>query len=446
MITHKATCCSVVLSWEKYTSSNGKDIKFKLYQNKSTSILGIKEFDIIYEGTDYFFEVKELNPNTYYTFKLEIKANNRNTIEEVIEIKILFFPSALLSKESLEITNVKRTEIKKNISDEVKKIIGYCSKIIYDNNESNKIKGEIEGVIINITHCKINNNDIYYLFFDLETNYFKKFVTTFIDNTNKNVNLPCYFIFEKITTHLIFKLLQKGAVIFTGKLFGGVIASSFAFSKLNIGKKLNKKFNNAFNKIEKNNIGVVTFGSPSFINNGLFGFKEKEFIPYFCNIKDELDYFPKIIDFINKKKKTVDKLLDILQQKKYNNNDLVYLEDLNRELFTEKNISNHITNFKKISFGNYFMLKQKDCTLKHINEEKTFKDFYYKENKDFNSICPSEFKYRKLKLKEADLNLETLYYLKESSEIEHAKIIRRYFIEEGEIYHKGIIKLKLNDK
>ena len=92
------------------------------------------------------------------------------------------------------------------------------------------------------------------------------------------------------------------------------------------------------------------------------------------------------------------------------------------------------------------MLKQKDCTLKHINEEKTFKDFYYKENKDFNSICPSEFKYRKLKLKEADLNLETLYYLKESSEIEHAKIIRRYFIEEGEIYHKGIIKLKLNDK
>jgi hypothetical protein len=201
-------------------------------------------------------------------------------------------------------------------------------------------------------------------------------VKKFIENSSKNVNIPGYFVFEKLPTYLIFNLLQKGTVIFTGSFFGGVIASSIAFSILNMGKQLNKKYNNAFNKIDKNHIGVVTFGSPSFLNNGSFGLKEKEFIHYFYNIKDEFDYYPELIDFLNNDHIKDDKLINILKEKDFNANNQAYLEKLLKEILTEKNILNHKINFKKIPFGDYFMLSKNDCTLTHINEN-TFDNFYY---------------------------------------------------------------------
>ena len=98
--------------------------------------------------------------------------------------------------------------------------------------------------------------------------------------------------------YLIFNLLSKGALIFTGKLFGGIIASSIAFAILFKGKYSEKYYGCAFQKVDKNHIGVVTFGSPSFINKGFLGLKEKIFIPYFYNIKMENDYFPELIDFL----------------------------------------------------------------------------------------------------------------------------------------------------
>ena len=163
--------------------------------------------------------------------------------------------------------------------------------------------GSIEGVLIKISHSKFDNNDIYYLAFDLENNYFNEFTKKLLEDFENKTNLSCSFILEKIPTYLIFNLLKKGAIILTGKLFGGVIAASIAFSILYKGKQLNKHYCNAFKNIDKNHIGVVTFGSPSFINNGLFGLKENEFIPFFYNIKDEYDFFPELIDFFNIKKK-----------------------------------------------------------------------------------------------------------------------------------------------
>ena len=53
-------------------------------------------------------------------------------------------------------------------------------------------------------------------------------------------------------------------------------------------------------KNEKNCIGVVTFGSPSFLIDYYTALNTKELTPYFYNIKEEFDYFPAIMDFINK--------------------------------------------------------------------------------------------------------------------------------------------------
>ena len=339
MIIYNKTCCSVILFWKNSIFFDKTDIKYKLYQKEGTNYIGIVGFEKIYEGIDNIFEVTELKQKTKYTFKLEIISNSKNIEEIEIEVETLPSPAALLSNESLDIANGKITENQKILSDEEKKIIGYCSRIVYGKNEPNEIVGEIEGVIIKINHSIINNNDIYYLCFNLEADYFNTFVKIFIENSNKNVNIPCHFIFEKLPTYLIFHLLKKGTVIFTGELFGGVIAASIAFSILNMGKKLNKKYNNAFNQIGKNNIGVVTFGSPSFLNNGSFGLKEKEFIPFFYNIKDEFDDFPELIDFINSDHIKDNNLLKLLQQKNCNADNYNYLKKLCKELLISKSFS-----------------------------------------------------------------------------------------------------------
>ena len=76
------------------------------------------------------------------------------------------------------------------------------------------------------------------------------------------------------------KTLFYNGTIFTGKRMGGVIASSLAFYILYKGKLMNKDYGNAFITKEKNCIGVVTFGSSSFLTNLTAGYKMKEFTSY----------------------------------------------------------------------------------------------------------------------------------------------------------------------
>ena len=53
-----------------------------------------------------------------------------------------------------------------------------------------------------------------------------------------------------------------------------------------IGQSLDKNYGNSFSKKEKNCIGVVTFGSPSFLTNLTAGYKMKAYTSYFYNIKE----------------------------------------------------------------------------------------------------------------------------------------------------------------
>ena len=92
---------------------------------------------------------------------------------------------------------------------------------------------------------------------------------------------------------------------------GGVIESSFVFYIILIGQSMNKIYGNSFLKEEKNYIGVVTFGSPSFLTNLTAGYKMKEFTPYFYNIKEEFDFIPEIIEFINKGHKNFNEISPI---------------------------------------------------------------------------------------------------------------------------------------
>ena len=64
---------------------------------------------------------------------------------------------------------------------------------------------------------------------------------------------------------------------------GGVIASSFVFYLLYIGKSLNIQYENVFEKRDKKSIGSISFGSPSFITNLTASVKMKEFTSYFFN-------------------------------------------------------------------------------------------------------------------------------------------------------------------
>ena len=182
--------------------------------------------------------------------------------------------------------------------DSDKEIIGSCSSLIYGKNNENIIEGNFDKFQIKISHDVENN--IYYFSFDILTEYFHIFLKRYIEESENNLIIPCYFIIQNLPTTLILNLLEKGSVIFTGKRMGGVIASSLAFYIIYIGKSKNINYGNAFIKKENNCLGVVTFGSPSFLTNMAVGDKMKEFTPYFYHIKEEFDFIPEIIDFINK--------------------------------------------------------------------------------------------------------------------------------------------------
>ena len=111
--------------------------------------------------------------------------------------------------------------------------------------------------------------------------------------------IPCHFIIPKLPTIFIFDLLEKSSIIFTGKRMGGVIASSLVFYIIYIGKTMNINYGNALIKSEKKNIGVVTFGSPSFLANLAVGVKMEKLSSYFYHVKEEYDFIPEIIDYIS---------------------------------------------------------------------------------------------------------------------------------------------------
>ena len=111
---------------------------------------------------------------------------------------------------------------------------------------------------------------------------------------------------------------------------GGVIASSLAFYIL-FGKLDNTNYDNAFFKRDNNCIGVVTFGSPSFIINSTTSIKMAELTPYFVNIKEEFDYLPEIIDFI-RKEHSYEEMIKIIHKTSWNNQDTIILNN-----FMEKN-------------------------------------------------------------------------------------------------------------
>ena len=351
-----ATCCSLELYWiDKNKEKDDNDsYDYQIYQ------IGKKnDYVNIYNGKNTNYQVENLEPNIVYIFILNIIKGGEIILKRDIKIKTLESPQAILSENSFKIANGEKIEYKYNLSDSQKNIIKNCSKLIFEGNNEDILIGNFDGIEIKLTY-EIENH-MYYISFDIKSKYFEKFFTQFIKDWEKNLITQCHFIIKKMPTILIFNLLEKGPVIFTGKRMGGVIASSLAFYILYIGISRNINYGNSFLKLEKNCIGVVTFGSPSFLTNLTAGYKMKELTPYFYNIKEEFDFIPEIIDFISKRQYNYNKLIDLFQKMEFKKEDekrlKIYLDNNN---FTDSNLKKTVRKFMKIPFGYYFMINASD--------------------------------------------------------------------------------------
>ena len=153
---------------------------------------------------------------------------------------------------------------------------------------------------------------------------------------------------------------------------GGIIASSLAFYILFFEKLINKNgnnYNNAFKRLGKKSMGVVTFGSPSFLFNLSIVYEMEKFVSYFINIKEEFDYIPALIDFINFKMfRKVDSFLSLVlsgvelkkevnyypktfmtisQKMNLDNREKIYLYEYSQYIgFTPENLIDDIKKFK----------------------------------------------------------------------------------------------------
>ena len=432
------TCCSVELHWtDKIKNENNIDsYKYELYQKE-----GGNESTIIYHGKDMCYEAINLNPNRAYTFILNIIKGNKKCGNRIIKIKTLESPQAIISKNSFNISKNEMLEYHFNLSNSQKTIIKNCCKLNFDEDKENIIIGDFDGIEMKLTSEIENHIYKYYISFEVKSDYYEEFFTKFIEELDDNMISPCHFILQKLPTILIFNLLSKGTVIFTGKRMGGVIASSLAFYIIFLGLTKNINYGNAFLKCEQNCIGVVTFGSPTFLTNLTAGYKMREKTPYFYHIKEEFDYIPEIIDFINKKQSNYFQLVDLFQQKEFlpeNKKQIhIYLDNNN---FTDANLMKSINIFRKIPFGYYFMFKASDNSLKSINES-TFDDFYY--FKPFLSDNPiSGLKvYETLKSNNKFYKDSLEFLINKNYKLDFIKIIRREIDSNSSI--KGIIKFKL---
>ena len=354
------SCCFVVLNWKDKNAEEKVDYyQYKLEQKlgKETLFTSKLSYNLIYMGKDLSYEVTDLEPNNEYTFKLKIKKYETTIEEKNICIKTLKSPLAVLSENSVKIANNGKIINKINLSNSDKQIISNCSKFIFGKNNENVIEADFEAIKMKITQEKESN--IYYISFDVVYEFFNDFISNFIQESENNLIIPCHSIVQNLPTILIFNILEKGPVIFTGKRMGGVIASSLAFYILYIGQSININYGNTFEKKEKNCIGVVTFGSPSFLTNMIAAVKMMKFTPYFYHIKEEFDYIPGIIDFINKEAINIS-ILNIFNKMKLNLVDkkmlVKFLSDIN---YNEENLRKKL-NYLKFLLGNIIKwIKQK---------------------------------------------------------------------------------------
>ena len=428
------TCCSLILHWTEVDEANLKS--FELFKKEEGFF---NSYEKIYEGESTSYEVINLKPNQTYYFQLKINKTN-STLKKEISVKTLISPHAILSEKSVEIANGKQFDnVEKVIPDFQKKFIKNCAKLIFEEGTETTVKADYDGLIIKITH-EVENN-IYYVCIDIKDDYFNDFFNQFIKGGGSNILIPSNFIIEKLPTLLFLDLLEKGAVIFTGKRMGGVIASSFVFYLLYIGKSLNIQYENVFEKRDKKSIGSISFGSPSFITNLTASVKMKEFTSYFFNIKNEKDYIPEIIDFINVDiyKKLNENILSIFHKDKMTENDINDLDNfLNKIDFKKKYILENINKDIKIPFGYYWNMK-KDFSFKSINEN-NFVNFYYLKKFDSHSRISNLNIYKRLS-SNVKFNKDSLKYLeKKDYNLDIVKIIRRK-IESGKT--KSVIKFKL---
>ena len=259
----KVECCSLELYWSHKIEKEDSDDTYEY-------ILRLKEeggeFETIYNGNETFFEVINLKPNKEYAFKLKIFKNKIKIPSKIINIKTLKAPRAILSENSFKIENGEKYNQTLILSEELENLISTCSKLIFEENNENVLTGNFDEIEIKLTTVIENHKYVYYISFDIKSEEkFIKFFNDFINEWENNIISPCHFILPKLPTILIFNLLEKGPIILTGKRMGGVIASSLAFYIMLIGQSLNKIYGNSFSKKEKNCIGVITFGSPSFL-------------------------------------------------------------------------------------------------------------------------------------------------------------------------------------
>ena len=438
------TCCSLMLHWKEEDEANLKS--FQLSQKKQ----GIfHSYDKIYEGKSNIYEVINLKSNQDYNFKLKINKLNPNTkketsIEKEISVKTLISPHAILSEKSVDIANDRQFKVvPKDIPDFQKKFIKNCAKFIFEEVNETSVNAVFDGLILKITH-EIQSN-MYYVVIDIKDDYFNEFFEQFIKEGGNNILIPSNFIITKLPTLLFLDLLNKSPVIFTGKRMGGVIASSLVFYLLYIGKSLGIKYDNAFLKREKNCIGSITFGSPSFITNLTASVKMKEFTSYFFNIKEKYDYVPEIIDFINKEKlEYLDEKnkLSLFHKEELMNDDITFLDNYLKEIdFTEKEVKDYINKDIKIPFGYYFeMKKNKNDFILKLIDETNFNNFYYLQRFNSKSRIAHLTIYKKLS-SDTKFNKMPLVYLENKNyHLELVKIIRRK-IESGK--SKAVIKFKL---
>ena len=438
------SCCSFGLSWkDKNEEENAMDsYEYELYQKEGSDNIFINDFNFnrIYKGKEAKIEILNLKPNTTYALRLKIMKAGHFAEEKKISITTLKSPLAMLSKESINIENKNFVNYDNTLTDSDKEMINICSKLIFGKNNENIMEGNFNAFRIKLTH-KVENN-MYFISFEVLSEYFYKFLKRYIEESENYLILPCYFIIQNLPTTLILSLLNKGPVIFTGIRMGGVIASSLAFYILLIGRLKNNKFGNAFINKEKNCLGVVTFGSPSFLSNMAVADKMKEFIPYFYHVKEEFDYIPEIVDFINKDQMNKN-VLEIFNKMVLDLGDINLLKKFFEVInFTENNLKNNIKKLNKIPFGRYFMLKASDNSFTLFpRDEKTFFDFYYYK------IFASKNQTSDLKLY-SDLESNVIfdkeplqYLINKNDQLEFIKIIRRNIDNK----RKGIIKFKLNE-
>ena len=434
------TCCSIEFFWKDRNKENdaNNSYDYQLYQKED------KNRTLIYEGKDTRFEVINLKPNTKYIFKLKTLKSQKCIEKKKIEVTTLKAPSAILSENSDQTAIGEGIEKTENLIESQKKIINACNKLIFEEKDDNIIKGDFDGIEIKIANLFENNININFISFDIKSNYFNDFFNQFVDECENDVLIPLHFIIPKLPTILILDLLKKGPVILTGKRMGGVIASSLAFYIMYVEKikKLEINYGNPFIKQEKNCIGVVTFGSPLFLNNLTVGIKMKKFAPYFINIKEEFDFVPEIVDLINKKEQYYKNLMNIIQKTEFNEEELNFLKIY---LSKKNKIIHDINKYGKIPFGNYYKLETTNFSLIKVNEY-SFMKFYNFITSDLVNSISNKIHYEKLSINiQIDFYISALEFLENKElQLEYVKIIRRIKEEENKInLTKGIIKFGL---